>query len=313
MPGLIPQIPNFFILGARRSGTASLTHYLGQHPAISFIEPRDSTFFQKDYLYARGIDYYIRTFCHNVNHCEWLGEATSSYFAYPHIIGPRLRATYGDAPLKFIVLLREPVSRAWSHYLTRVNHGFETRDFATVVAQEECESPDSEAPYITEGCYKQHLRAWQSYFPADSFLFLLSEDLAANPLAQVRRVCMWLGVDTTMPISVNERLNTARYSCCPKMVELINHPPFWLKRITTKMWPDVWQRHRISCQLREKLQKPYSSQPSLDPQIASTLREYYRDDVLSLSKELGRYLSHWLADEVFTSVPTQIPVVDMRG
>src|SRR5688572_16562738 len=115
MLGTSRPMPNFFILGAMRSGSASMAHYLEQHPAIRFTEPRDPAFFLKDNLYQQGVDYYIRTFCRNVENNRWCGESSSTYFAMPHIVGPRLRTHYGDLPLKFIVLLREPVSRAWSH------------------------------------------------------------------------------------------------------------------------------------------------------------------------------------------------------
>ena len=292
----IPHLPNLFILGARRTGTASLAHYLGQHPALSFVEPRDPAFFQRDDLYQRGSQYYIHAFGRRANHA-WFGEATSSYFANPHIVGPRLRQTYGDCPLKFIVLLRDPVSRAWSHYLARVQHGCEKRDFATALSQEERESPGSEARYLAEGSYMHHLSAWQAYYPMENFLLLLSEDLAANPLAQVQRVCNWLDVETATPIGVSERLNMARYNSSPKLVEFVNHPPRWLQKFARQMFPDTWHRYRLRHNLREHLQTTVGTRPMLDPHLAHKLRQSYHDEILSLSKQLGRYLSHWLAEE----------------
>ena len=131
MPDPYPQLPNFFVLGAMRTGTASLAHYLDQHPAICFTVPRDPNFYRKDELYERGIDYYIHAFSQEMNGQPCRGEASPSYFAHPHVVGPRLQAQYKDYPLKFIVLLRDPVSRAWSHYLSRVHQGYEPRDFAT--------------------------------------------------------------------------------------------------------------------------------------------------------------------------------------
>lgn len=302
----IPHLPNLFILGARRAGTGSLTHYLSQHPTISFVEPRDPAFFQQDDLYHRGSQYYIRTFGRPTKHQTWLGEATSSYFAQPHIVGPRLRETYGDSPLKFIVVLRDPVSRAWSHYLMRVQHGDEKRDFATALSQEDREPPNSEAGYLTEGSYMHHLSAWQAYYPLENFLLLLSEDLAANPLAQVQRVCTWLGVEATIPIGVRERLNIARYNHSSKLIEFVNHPPRWLQIFARRMFPDTWHRYRIRHTLRERLQTTDGARPTLDPQIAHKLRQSYRDEILSLSKHLGRYLSHWLAeDEMEEQTPNE--------
>lgn len=303
MPVPSNHLPNFFVLGVRRGGTASMAHYLEQHPAIRFVEPRDTSFFRKDELYQQGIDYYTRSFNGSTGAAQWIGEASSCYFSSPHIVGPRLRAHFGDAPLKFVVLLREPVSRAWSHYLYRVHNGFEDRAFATALAQECPENPLAEVPYYGEGRYSHLLKEWQSYYPLASFLLLLSEDLAANPLAQVRRVFMWLGVDTTLPINVSERLHCARYSHHPKAVRFINQPPTWVCATAKRLWPDLWQRQRIRRFLRERLQTPYDSLPLLDPVIAAELRHRYRSDVLALSKLLGRYLSHWLPEEELLEMP----------
>lgn len=303
MLGHIRHMPNLFILGARRAGAASLAHYLSQHPAIRFTEPVDPDFFRSDELFRLGNDYYIQQFCRHANTHHWLGEATSSYFAYPHVVGPRLQMTYGDTPLQFVVLLREPVSRAWSHYLSRVHHGYEKRDFATALAQESIELYESEARYFGEGRYAHLLQEWQSYYPAENFLFLLSEDLAANPLAQVRRVINWLGEDATMPINVSHRLNAARYSYSPKIIDFLNHPPALIGALAEQIWPDAWKRKRIVHRLHERFQSPYGTLPPPDPMLAGELRYRYRNDVLALSKRLGRYLSHWLSDEELMEAP----------
>lgn len=303
MFGTPRPMPNFFILGATRSGTASLAQYLGQHPAIQFTQPRNPYFFLQDDLYQHGADYYAQSFCRNVDDRRWLGEASSPYFAFPHIVGPRLRIHYGNQPLKFIVLLREPVSRAWSHYLARVSHGCEKRDFATALEEEAHEPRTSRARYFAEGRYAYLLREWQTYYPLEDFIFLLSEDLAANPIAQVRRVFKWLALDTTMPINVNQRLNSAQYSRSPKMVDFLNNPPAWVRLISRQLWPDLWQRRRIRHKLRQRFQVTYDELPPVDPTIATDLRRRYRNEILLLSKSLGRYLSHWLEEEEVWEAP----------
>jgi hypothetical protein len=304
-------MPNFFVLGATRSGTASLTHYLGQHPSIYFTAPRDPAFFLRREFYDLGVEYYQRTFCHHAGETTHFGEATSAYFAHPHTVGPRLRAHFGDAPLKFVVLLREPVARAWSHYLARVHHGCEKRDFATALAEERVADESSEARYFAEGCYMKLMQSWQNYYPAESFLFLLSEDLAANPLAQVQRVFAWLGVDATVAVNVSERLNRARYSTNLRMVDFLNRPPGWLSRIGRQIWPEAWQRRRIRHHLRESLQSNYGTLPPLDPAVAAELRQRYHAEILALSKQLGRYLSHWMDDEVFGNETANKPLASL--
>lgn len=295
-------MPNFFIIGARRAGTASLAYYLSQHPKINFTEPHDPAFFRIHDLYQRGIDYYIRTYCSFTSGAQqelsqWRGEATSTYFSYPHIVGKRLHNHYADDPPQFIVLLREPVARAWSHYLMNVHHGREKRPFATALEQEHLEAPESDLRYFAEGCYMQLLTEWQAYYPLENFLFILSEDLAANPMAQVRRVFSWLGAGAIPSIDVRTRLNMTPYSNASWIVEFLNHPPAWLSQLGRKFWPEDWRRDRVRSRLRQRFQSTYTSPPPLSPEITVQLRERYRDDIRALSKHLGRYLTHWLSEE----------------
>lgn len=308
------HLPNFFLLGAMRAGTASLTYYLQQHPSICFTEPRDPYFFQYDHLYQQGIDHYIRSFCRRFQHYEWRGEASPSYFARPHQIGPRLRAHYGDEPLKFIVLLREPVARAWSHYLYRVGQGEEKRDFVTALAEEReagatkthamNSAHDNQVRYYAEGCYAYLLQEWQTYYPLENFLLLLSEDLAADPLAQVQRVFTWLGVDATVAVNVDGRLNTTRFVSGPSM-RLWQDVPAWLRTLGKRLWPtrsrqtpgDLEDNSEHSNHSDNSFPGSFEQLSSLDPVVASELRKSYQTEILALSKLLGRYLSHWLLDD----------------
>jgi hypothetical protein len=301
MPDSSRYLPNFFVLGAMRAGTASLAHYLQQHPSICFTEPRNPHFFRQEQLYQRGLDYYLRSFCASFGEYPWRGEASSTYFAHPQLVGPRLRAHFGDIPLKFIVLLREPVSRAWSHYLFRVQHGLETRDFATALAEEDGGSPITVTSYFAEGCYVRLLDEWQTYYPAESFLLLLSEDLAADPLAQIQRVFKWLGVDPTVKVNVSRRLN--RYSHGPETRQILEGIPAWLRAMSERIWPSLWRHQRSNIGPNDELPALYDTSPLLDPIVAAELRKSYQGEVLALSKLLGRYLSHWLLTDELLERP----------
>lgn len=140
------------------------------------------------------------------------------------------------------------------------------------------------------------MEEWQTYYPPENFLLLLSEDLAAVPLTQVQRAVEWLGIDITIPINVTMRLNTASYSRSRQISHFFNQPPALLSAIGKRIWPESWMRQRV----RRRLHAPYMALPHLDPAIATELRKRYRNDVLALSKLLGRYLSHWLPDDEHT-------------
>lgn len=293
---LNPHLPNFFILGAARAGTASLAHYIQQHPAIWITSPRDPCFFEKDELYTLGIDYYLRSLCQDAGSTPRRGEASPTYFAKPHLVGPRLRATFGDTPLRFVVLLREPAARAWSHYLYRWNHGYEEREFSAAL-EEEFAAPDRPGLYFHGGRYMFLLEAWQEYYPLENFFLVLTEDLAAAPNDQVARVFAWLGVDPSYRVNVMERFNQGSYTQNRAAMRFFNKPPGWMRAVARKLFPHAWLRDDLRRKLRGGLHTPYGTMPPLDPVIAADLRHRYQGEVLALSKLLGRYLTHWLPEE----------------
>ena len=298
---MFAQLPNFFILGAQRRGTGSLHHYLGQHPDIYLCEPPDTLFFLKDDYYARGTDYYRRAFFRDAERWPMRGEASPQYFARPEIVGPRLHEVYGDHPPKFVVILRSPVARAWSHYLYRVAHGYEQADFATLLAQEPADPTtrhDGAACYFADGLYARLLGAWRPYYPLSSFCLLLSEDLDRDPQYNVRKIFAFLGVDPAVPVDTSARLNRYTRPRSISTVRWLNRPPLWARRLGKFIWPDVAVRNHMRQVLRSTTQSAPEPPPPLDPAIAADLRARYHNDVRELSKLLGRDLSHWLADPV---------------
>jgi hypothetical protein len=299
MPDTCSQLPNFFILGAQRAGTRSLHHYLGQHPCIFVSDPPDTLFFIKDDYFARGPDYYRRAYFHDAARYPWRGEASPQYFSRPEVVGPRLRQVCGDHPLKFVVMLRAPVARAWSHYLHRMAHGYEHACFATLLGQESVDPTtprNGDAYYFADGLYARLLDAWQSFYPLSSFCLLLSEDLDRDPQHSVRKVFRFLGVDAEVPVDTSARLNRYTRTRSPAAVEWLNHPPLWARRLGRLLWPDPAVRNRMRGLLRNTTQGAPEPPPAIDPVLAAELRARYHDDVRRLGKLLGRDLSHWLAD-----------------
>ena len=288
-------LPNFFILGALRAGTASLHHYLRQHPAIFLTDPRDPRFFDKEEVYALGTEGYQNSFFGAARGRAWRGEASPTYFARPTLVGPRLRALYANRPLKFVVVLRDPIARAWSHYQYRVSHGYETGDFATALGQDRSDLA-LRAYYIDSGRYYGLLQQWRHEYPAGEFLFLLHEDLWHNPAAEVRRICAWLEIDEGIEFEVSARLNQATRSRSPRVVSFFNRPPHWVRAVAKLLLPYAWMRNDLRRRLRDRVQRPIAAtnRPPLDTSLAATLQTIYADDVAALSRYLERDLSHWL-------------------
>ncbi len=203
-------LPNFIVIGASRSGTTSLHHYLGQHPDI-FMCPRKSPnfFVADDPLPARErpiIRQMARQWVSSRESYEELfsgaGEETavgevSPLYLQSHAAPARIVETCPD--VRLIAILRDPAERAWAHYMGRKRDGIETREsFEQVVEDELAEGlPDQVAFGSYVGCsrYGHFLARYLDLFPRQRLEVFLFEDLRSSPRSLMSRIFSSLGVD----------------------------------------------------------------------------------------------------------------------
>ena len=135
------------------------------------------------------------------------GETTPNYLFHPYAAQ---RAADVIPGAKLIVLLRNPVDRAYSHYHLQRRKGREVLSFEDALAAEEQRIvPDSNKlkrdgdlvtrkrrrySYKWRGVYVDQLRTWFSFFPRERFLIIKSEDLFADPVTQLPRILTFLGI-----------------------------------------------------------------------------------------------------------------------
>ena len=198
--------PDFVVIGTQRGGTTSLHAYLAAHPQVTLPRTKELHYFTD--RFARGREWYLGQFPERVPVFGRTGEATP--YALFHPLAPdRLRATAPDA--KLIVLLRNPVDRAYSHYLMEHARGDEPLDFAAALAAEPERLAGEEAhlladpdyvswshkhfSYLVRGDYAPQLARWFAPFPREQFLILRSEDLYADPAATYGRVLDFLDLE----------------------------------------------------------------------------------------------------------------------
>ena len=128
--------PNFFIVGVAKAGTTSLSEWLKQHPQIYIPALKEPRYFASDLVdpivrnVVRTKEDYLALFVKARNH-KARGEASTSYFTHWQQVPERIKRTIPDA--RIIILLRDPVERAYSSYLMLVRQGYETLPFSEAV------------------------------------------------------------------------------------------------------------------------------------------------------------------------------------
>lgn len=199
-------MPDFLIIGAQRCGTTSLYRYLTQHPQILPASDKEVHFF--DFNFDKGLDWYEAQFPSKTpGTVQRTGEASPYYLVHPRV-PQRVRQHYPE--VKLIVLLRDPVERAISHYHHEVRLGVEPLSLPDAIAAEserlEGEYHKLSADetyysfahqhytYLTRGRYLEQLQEWMALFPPEQFLILKSEDLFADPARMLSRVLEFLNL-----------------------------------------------------------------------------------------------------------------------
>ena len=197
--------PDIMVIGTKRGGTTSLAAYLYEHPRVLPPVP------------ARLAPKGVRAFDEHPDRGRWwyrshfatvfargparaprrlAAESTANYFFHAEsaaraaAMAPRARA---------VVLLRDPVERAWSHWRERTRRGSESLPFEAALAAEEERlrtlpaSQRANVAYRAQGCYAEFLPGWQAAF-GDRLLVVFAEDLYADPAATHARVLAFLGL-----------------------------------------------------------------------------------------------------------------------
>ncbi len=191
---------NFLICGTQKGGTTALYNYLKLHPEIHLSEPKELHFFDTEtYFKQPFIDYstYHAKFSPQPWH-KMIGEATPIYMYWYD--APRRIFEYNPY-IKLIILLRNPIERAFSHWNMERARNAETLSFWEAI-QTERERCRSALPYqhrvfsyVDRGFYLQQLRRIWTYFRHEQVLILKSEELKNNPQSVLQRVFTFLEVE----------------------------------------------------------------------------------------------------------------------
>ena len=213
-------LPDYLIIGAHRAGSTSLWAYLNQHPSVCVNFPRlqgvkGVRYFDEEYY--RGEPWYrshfptaaYRAYLRRRHGASPLAGDASSYYLFHPAAAERAARVVPDA--KVIVLLRNPVDRAYSHWQRERRDGMEPIDrFEDAVAAEprrlageadrivEDERYYSYAhenfSYMTQGLYLDPLRRWLEHYPRERVHIELSERFSADPQGAYDRILRFLGL-----------------------------------------------------------------------------------------------------------------------
>lgn len=219
------SLPDFIIIGAQRAGTTSLYEYLIQHPQVLPAKNKEVHFF--DHHYEEGIAWYRDRFPTEfdkiIKSISLFGRVVSGeaspYYLFHDKAAERIKAAIPN--VKLIVLLRDPIERAYSQYSLSRHYKYETLTFEEAIEKEEDRLKNTEDfndldyvnfSYLARGRYAEQLEKWFEFFPRKQFLILQSEKLYKETEATLQSVYDYLGIRSYSGINTKEVHKVAKYS-----------------------------------------------------------------------------------------------------
>lgn len=288
--------PNFFILGAPRAATTFLYRALSEHPQIFMSAVKETGFFSEDARPSRWFTPVAPTGKKIQTWAEYLGlfstagsypirgEASTGYLADPHAaeqIQHRL-----DDPPRFIAILRNPVERAYSHFIYhRMINVEPAKTFEEALKDEpqrQAQNWNIQWRYRETGLYGEHLERYMELFGPKQFLVLLHEDFA-DPQKVFERTFQFLNVKS-VPIHMDNKVNqsgVSRGAIASWLLQKDNP----LKLLARRILPPSTRRH-----LRNRLT---DQPPALSLATQEELLAFYRQDMEKTERLIGQSLDPW--------------------
>jgi hypothetical protein len=300
------KLPDFLVVGTARAGTTALHHYLRQHPGLFLPRQKEPCFFcfyderinyknGKFYFAVTKEEEYMRLF-RDAGRRQKTGEISTPYLYLHHQTIKNIRRFYVPPRLPSIVIvLRNPVERAYSQYLWKVRDGREKLSFDEALKNEPRRKKENfsfDYLYAERGLYFEAVRNYLENFP--SVKILRHEDFRMSFRDTLSQLCEFLGVDPEFPFERKEKYNSSeapRFAALGRIMTVENRFKFKMLGYL----PDS-----LRAGIREQFIRWNASgnpPPPMSEEARSYLQRYYREDLRKLQALTGIDFSLWVKQE----------------
>lgn len=292
------RLPNFIVAGFPKCGTSSLYNYLSRHPDVFLPERKESHFFTKEILNGslagpgdedqikfrdQSIDEYKKNYS-SYSGEKLVGDVSPSYVSYPSCI-PEIKEVLGE--VKVIIMVRDPISRAYSNYLHLVSMGRESLGFAEALSSEADRQDERYGDfwlYQYNSLYLEKIQAYKEAF--DQVLVVNFELFFEDIQGSLDSVYDFLGVKSIVPDNIDINYNKGgilKRNLLVKVMESDNV----VKRLLKKTLKDPKL-------LKNKLLNKFKQKaPEMNQDVIEKLQILFMDDVIAVRDEFGVDITKW--------------------
>jgi hypothetical protein len=309
------KLPNFLVIGAAKSGTTSLYHYLNQHPQIYMSPLREPKFFQfasgykpshfkgpRDQEANAHVITNLKAYADLFNNSSTqlvLGESSPSYIYYENV-PEKIKEILPD--VKIMGILRHPVERAYSNYLHLFASGREPCWTFEEALEAESRRIEQNWEYFwhykNQGFYYQHLKRYFELFDQTQIRIYLYEDYLKNPVEVLKDMFNFLGVDQTFLPNISTKYNTTTFIKSKwlfKSWQILSNNELTQSALKPLLCSHS-QLHYLYFSVRDSLINKLETKekPQLSLETTKDLLDTYRTDIINLENLIQKDLSHWL-------------------
>ncbi len=268
---------DFLIVGTMKSGTSSLGYYASQNPEVNIPEMEGHFF---DRHYEKGLDWYKQyLLTESTDQTKVFGEKTPAY-AWSETYAKQIKAI--NPAVKLVWIFRNPVNRAFSHYLHNYKSGAEYLGFDKALSKEKSRiKKDINLGYHWASIYIDQVNVFLKHFSKEQMHFILFEDLKKDSLKVVNNLFDFLEVSKVDKIDskvVNKTL-------MPKHPVLRYFVRQTLGR-ENRVWNKVYGFTTPDPNNPEKI-------PTINPETAERLKKDFEPFNRQLEALIGREIGYW--------------------
>jgi hypothetical protein len=275
---------DFIFLGAHKAATSWIFSCIQEHPEIC-IPVKDTHFFSRENAFSKGIDFYLSNF----NKCSpgsVKGEISTSYL-YSEIATKRIQQVFPN--VKYLVILRDPIERALSHFNNDIKSG---RVSGNMTFEEALKLNPS---YILNGKYKKYLEVIFQKFEQDKLRIIFYDDIITSPEDVLTEVFSFIGVDAEFKSTYSsEKINVARIPrsfLLDKFWTVIAH---FISKVGLRNILWTLKKNGVTEFLRKLNTKKTPPIKTINMSTRLELMDIFSEDVGWVQKTTGRDLSGWL-------------------
>ena len=297
------RLPNFIIAGFPKCGSTSLYYYLNEHPEIFMPKQKELHYFTFDILSAtlegpgdievnkfhiNNFEDYQKAY-ENVKNEIAIGDASPSYINYPSCI-PRIKKKLGDN-VKIIILLRDPIKRAYSNYLHLVREHREGLDFLSAIKEEENRKSKKYSDfwyYTFNSFYYEKIKVFKSEFK--DVMIITAEEMSKDTQRVIGEVYSFLEVNQNfIPKNIDRKYNPGG-AFKNNFITRFFFKQSKTRSLIKQVLPIApWMKH-----LKHKIIKQYQEPtPNIDEETENYLVNLFEEDVMKLKSGLGVNIENW--------------------